>query len=391
MTSTGNTPAGQTSGRLPSIDILRGMVILFMLLDHVRETFFLHHQVPDPMVVANTPPDLFFSRLLAHLCAPTFVFLTGLSAYLYAAKTGEESRQAASSFLWRRGLFLVLLEITVINFAWTFQFPPAKLFLQVIWVIGLSMLALAALVWLPRRGLIAVGVALIAGHNLLDGIHFAQGHPLHALWAVLHDRGWIVISETLKARTSYPLLPWIGLIALGYAAGVWFRKGSDAALRQRKLLLTGAGLVAGFLLLRLLNAYGDKPWVADESALLTVMSFFNLTKYPPSLLFCAFNLGLGLLLLHAFERVQNASWLKPVAVFGSVPMFFYVLHLYVLKFLYLACSALWGSNQGELFGFDSMAAVWACWIVLPIVLYPAVRAFAGFKARRRDIAWLKYL
>lgn len=391
MTSTSHPPTSQASGRLLSIDILRGMVILFMLLDHVRETFFLHHQVPDPMVVANTPPDLFFSRLLAHLCAPIFVFLTGLSAFLYASKTGRECRQAASSFLWRRGLFLVLLEVTVINFAWTFQFPPAKLFLQVIWIIGLSMLALAALVWLPRRVLIAVGIALIAGHNLLDGIHFSESHPLYAIWAVLHDRVWIVISETMKARTSYPLLPWIGLIALGYAAGPWFYKGSDAAARQRHLLLAGVALIAGFFVLRFVNVYGDKPWVADESTLLTVMSFFNLTKYPPSLLFCAFNLGLGLLLLRAFERIQNAAWLKPVAVFGSVPMFFYILHLYVLKFIYLACNALWGSNQGELFGFDSMTAVWACWIALPFALYPAVRAFADFKARRRDIAWLKYL
>ncbi|WP_153112083.1 DUF1624 domain-containing protein [Propionivibrio limicola] len=391
MTSDRNIPANPSQGRLLSIDILRGMVILFMLLDHVRETFFLHHQVPDPMVVANTPPDLFFSRILAHLCAPIFVFLTGLSAYLYATKSGEESRQAASSFLWRRGLFLVLLEVTVINFAWTFQFPPAKLFLQVIWIIGLSMLALAALVWLPRRVLIAVGVALVAGHNLLDGVHFAEGHPLHVIWAVLHERTWLVISETMKARTSYPLMPWIGLIALGYAAGPWFRKGSDAAMRQRHLLVAGLGLIAGFFVLRALNIYGDKPWVADESTLLTVMSFFNLTKYPPSLLFCAFNLGIGLLLLRAFERIQGACWLKPVAVFGSVPMFFYILHLYVLKFLYLACSALWGSNQGELFGFDSMPAVWACWIALPFALYPIVRAFANFKARRRDIAWLKYL
>jgi uncharacterized membrane protein len=376
--------------RLVSIDTLRGLVILFMLLDHVRETFFLHMQVPDPMIVSATPPDLFFSRLLAHLCAPVFVFLTGLSAYLYASKKGQESRALASGFLWRRGLFLVILEITVINFAWTFQFPPAKLFLQVIWIIGLSMLSLAVLVWLPRRVLVVFGVALIAGHNLLDGIHFTESHPLYAIWAILHDRVWIVLSETMKARTSYPLMPWIGLIALGYAVGPWFLPQADARQRQQRLLVTACALLIGFFALRYLNFYGDKPWVVGESTLMTVMSFFNLTKYPPSLLFCAFNLGLGLLLLRQFER-SHAAWMKPVAVFGSAPMFFYILHLYVLKLLYLACHAIWGGNQGELFGFDSMLAVWACWLILPFALYPAVRAFANFKARRRDLVWLKYL
>ncbi|HWT17376.1 MAG TPA: heparan-alpha-glucosaminide N-acetyltransferase domain-containing protein, partial [Variovorax sp.] len=221
--------------RLLSIDALRGLVILFMLLDHVRETFYLHHQVPDPMVAAETPPELFFSRLLAHLCAPVFVFLTGLSAFLYAAKQ-PGGRAAASSFLWKRGLFLVLLELTVVNFAWTFQFPPAKVFLQVIWVIGLSMLALAVLVWLPRKVLVVLGIVLVAGHNLLDGLHFPVGHALHVPWAILHDRGWIELSDTLKLRTSYPLLPWIGVIALGYAAGPWFAAGADAVQRQRRLV-----------------------------------------------------------------------------------------------------------------------------------------------------------
>lgn len=180
--------SADTARRQASIDALRGLVMLFMLLDHVRETFYLHHQVPDPMVVSETPPELFFSRLLAHLCAPVFVFLTGLSAFLYGS-LHTNGRAAASAFLCKRGIFLVVLEVTVINFAWTFQFPPAKVFLQVIWVIGLSMLALAALLWLPRRVLATLGLVLVAGHNLLDGVHFPAGHMLHELWAVLHDRG----------------------------------------------------------------------------------------------------------------------------------------------------------------------------------------------------------
>lgn len=384
--------AQTSASRLLSIDALRGLVIVFMLLDHVRETFYLHHQVTDPMAVAQTSPDLFFSRLLAHVCAPVFVFLTGLAAFLYGSRHGADGRAAASSFLWRRGLFLVLLEVTVINFAWTFQFPPARVFLQVIWVIGLSMLVLAALVWLPRRALIVLGLAIVAGHNLLDGLHFEPGHVQHVPWAVLHDRGWIEVSESLRLRTSYPLLPWIGVIALGYAAGPWFLPGADAATRQRRLLAWGVSLLAGFVLLRALNVYGDKPWVAGETPLMTVMSFLNVTKYPPSLLFVAFTLGIGLLLLLAFERWGHGRrWLAPLAVYGAAPMFFYVLHLYVLKFLYLGAVALWGTNQGSLFGFSAMWMAWLMTIVLAVALYPAVRAFAAFKARRRDIAWLKYL
>lgn len=377
--------------RLGAIDALRGLVIVFMLLDHVRETFYLHHQVPDPMVVADTPPGLFFSRLLAHLCAPVFVFLTGLSAYLYGSRQGGDGRAAASAFLFKRGLFLVLLEVTVINFAWTFQFPPAKVFLQVIWVIGLSMIALAALLWLPRRALIALGLVLVAGHNLLDGVHFPEGHPLHVLWAVLHDRGWIVVSDALRLRTSYPLLPWIGVIALGYAAGSWFTPDMAAAQRQRRLLGWGLGLLAGFVVLRALNFYGDKPWAAGDTPLQTFMAFVNITKYPPSLLFIALTLGIGLLLLRAFDRRPGAAWLRPLVVFGAAPMFFYVLHLYVLKFLYLGAEALWGRNHGDYFGFDGMAGVWLCTVVLAAALYPVVKAFAAFKARRKDLAWLKYL
>ena len=236
------------SSRLHSIDALRGLVMLFMLLDHVRETFFLHRQVGDPMDVASTEPALFLSRTLAHLCAPVFVFLTGLSAFLYGEK--HQGRRAVSAFLFKRGLFLVALELTLVNFAWTFQLPPTVIYLQVIWAIGLSMLALAALLWLPRPLLAALGVLLVAGHNLLDPLHFAPGSAWHLPWAVLHDRGWIEAGDALRLRTSYPLLPWIGVIALGYAAGNWFSGATPATTRRRYLLAGGGGLLLGFILLR---------------------------------------------------------------------------------------------------------------------------------------------
>ncbi|WP_175653763.1 DUF1624 domain-containing protein [Pseudomonas sp. Marseille-P9899] len=377
------------STRLHSIDALRGLVILFMLLDHVRETFYLHLQVADPMDVTQIDPSLFLSRTLAHLCAPVFILLTGLSAFLYGEK--YQGKAAVSAFLFKRGLFLVVLEFTLVNFAWTFQLPPSVIYLQVIWAIGLSMLALSALLWLPRGLLIALGVLLVAGHNLLDGLHFAVGHWAHVPWAVLHDRGWIEVSEGLRLRTSYPLLPWIGVISLGYAIGPWFARSTEAGQRRQLLLGTAIGALGLFLVLRLLNGYGEKPWLSGDTAVQTLMSFFNITKSPPSLLFLALTLGIGLLLLVLFERRNDGRAVRWLAVFGAAPMFFYLLHLYVLKLLYLASVAIWGTNHGQYFGFDSVLAVWIAAALLALALYLPVRWFARLKARRRDIAWLKYL
>ncbi|MBH3460081.1 DUF1624 domain-containing protein [Pseudomonas putida] len=382
-------PSTPPSSRLHSIDALRGLVILFMLLDHVRETFFLHRQVSDPMTIDATEPALFASRTLAHLCAPVFVMLTGLSAWLYGEK--HQGLGDVSAFLFKRGLFLVVLEFTLVNFAWTFQLPPSVIYLQVIWAIGLSMIVLSLLVWLPRPLLLALGVIIIAGHNLLDGLHFAPGTLLHAPWAILHDRGWLEVSQNLRLRTSYPLLPWIGVIAVGYALGPWFARGSDTAKRQRQLLFAGSAALVGFVALRLLNGYGEAQWQLYPDLTQTLMSLFNITKYPPSLLFLLLTLGVGLLLLRAFERAGQARWIGVLTVFGSAPMFFYLLHLYALKALYLASVGLFGHNQGEYFGFDSVAALWLVATLLAVALYWPVRQFAGFKVRRRDIRWLKYL
>ncbi|WP_095108245.1 DUF1624 domain-containing protein [Pseudomonas sp. Irchel 3E20] len=389
MTHTPSPAVSPPISRLLSIDALRGLVILFMLLDHVRETFLLHRQVGDPMDIASTEPSLFISRTLAHLCAPVFVLLTGLSAWLYGEKYAGKADVAA--FLFKRGLFLVLLELTLVNFAWTFQFPPSVIYLQVIWAIGLSMLALSLLVWLPRPVLALLAVAIIAGHNLLDGVHFPVESALHVPWAILHDRGWLAFSAELRLRTSYPVLPWIGVIALGYVLGPWFSRSTPVAGRQRRLLGWGVAALLGFVLVRLANGYGEKPWAVGDTALHTLMGFFNITKYPPSLLFLTLTLGLGLLLLLAFERAGQRRWLLPLTVLGSAPMFFYLLHLYVLKALYLLAVAAFGLNQGSYFGFDSIGAVWLMAMALALAVYPPVRWFSALKARRRDLAWLKYL
>lgn len=377
------------TGRLLSIDALRGLVILFMLLDHVRETFLLHRQVSDPMDIASTEPALFFSRTLAHLCAPVFVLLTGLSAWLFGEKYAGKAD--VSAFLFKRGLFLVVLEFTLVNFAWTFQLPPSVIYLQVIWAIGLSMIALSLLVWLPRWLLLTLSLVIIAGHNLLDGLHFAPESALHVPWAILHDRGWIDVGDSLRLRTSYPLLPWIGVIGLGYALGPWFARVADAGSRQQSLLLGGVAGLLGFVGLRLLNGYGEKPWAVEDTTVQTLMAFFNITKYPPSLLFITLTVSIGLLLLLAFERLQTRRWIRWLTVFGSAPMFFYLLHLYVLKVLYVIAVALFGLNQGSYFGFDSVPTIWLVSLLLAVTLYPAVRWFSALKSRRRDIGWLKYL
>ncbi|MCF7752116.1 DUF1624 domain-containing protein [Bacillus subtilis subsp. subtilis] len=378
------------SPRLTSIDQLRGTVIVLMLLDHVRETFYLHAQVGDPMAVDTVEPALFVSRLLAHLCAPVFVLLTGLSAWLYGSGQAQGKR-AAAAFLLKRGLFLVALEVLVVNAAWTLQFPPSVIYLQVIWAIGLSMIALAGLLWLPRSGLVALALVLIAGHNLLDGVHVEGNGPLALLWKVLHQRDWITVGEHLRLRTSYPVLPWIGVIALGYALGPWFTRGGDAQLRQQRLVWAGAGALLGFAVLRGLNVYGDAPWQALGSAGQTLMSIVNVTKYPPSLLFLLLTLGIGLLVLRLYERPALARALAPLANIGAAPMFFYLLHLYVLKLLYVLAERTWGSTHGAYFGVDHVATLWAITAALAVALYWPTRAFARLKARRRDVAWLRYL
>jgi len=376
--------------RLTSIDQLRGTVMLLMLLDHVRETFFLQVPMADPVDVANTSPALFVCRLLAHLCAPVFVLLTGLSAWLYGQRQ-PNPRGATAAFLFKRGLFLVVLELTLVNLAWTFEFPAQTMYLQVIWAIGLSMLALAALLWLPRPLLLAVALLLVAGHNLLDGVRVQGDAPLAVLWKVLHQRDWIVLGDTLRLRTSYPLLPWIGVIALGYLIGPWFGREGDPSRRRRWLLWAGTGALAGFALLRAVNGYGDAPWQLHDSTVRTMMSVFNVTKYPPSLQFLLLTGGTGLLLLRLYEQPAVARALRPLADIGAAPMFFYLLHLYVLKLLYLAALAAWGPTEGALYTLDSVAGLVLVAGVLACALYLPTRHFARFKARRRDLPWLRYL
>lgn len=374
--------------RLIAIDALRGLVMLFMLVDHVRETWFLHMQVTDPVDANTADPALFFTRLISTFCAPVFIALTGLSAWLYGQ---SHSKGEVSSFLLKRGLFLIFLELTFVGFAWTAKFPPSTFWLQVIWCIGICMIVLSAMIYLPRWMQITLGLLIVCGHNLLDGIVLTPSSPAFPLWAILHQRAIIELGGGMIAKTTYPILPWIGLILLGYAIGPWFAKGADPATRIRRLLALGVGLIVGFFLIRLANFYGDKPWFYGETPLRTVMSFLALTKYPPSLLFLMPTIGFGALMLALFEKVQDHRSMPLLAVLGGAPMFYYLLHLYVLKMLYLIALAIYGPTKGTVFGVDNVSTIWIWVAILIVPLYIPTRWFARLKQRRKDIWWLKYL
>ena len=373
--------------RIAVIDVLRGLVMLIMLFDHVRETVFLHHQVSDPMDAAHVDPALFFTRLAAHVCAPMFVFLTGLSAWLYAHPAAGP--RSAAGFLFKRGLLLVLLELVFVNFAWSGAFPPPVLYLQVIWVIGLAMMALAVLHKLPLKVLALLGVAIIAGQHLFTWLHAEQGSLGYYLLTVLLQRGYLVADGAMKIKVSYPLLPWIGVIVLGYAAGPLYARTFSAEARRRCLLALGGGSLLLLALLRGFNIYGETlPWVAGDTALRTAMSVLNFTKYPPSLDFLLFTLGLGLLGLAWLESVDN--WFtRACATFGGAPMFYYLLHLYLLLVIGITLTAVLGANHGARYGVEHIWQVWLIALALMPVLYFPCRAFANYK-RTSDKAWVRY-
>ncbi|MEM7568185.1 MAG: heparan-alpha-glucosaminide N-acetyltransferase domain-containing protein [Pseudomonadota bacterium] len=378
----------KSSTRLAAIDALRGFVMALMLVDHMRETIYLHAQVSDPVDASTVEPALFFTRLTATLCAPVFIALTGLSAWLYGQ---NKSKADVAAFLLKRGLFLIVLELTVINFAWTGQLPPEKVYLQVIWCIGLCMTALAGLIYLPRWAQMGVAVSLIAGHHLLGPIAFAPGDSLYIPWAILHDRSWIALADTMQARTSYPILPWIGIIVLGYLCGPLFKKDATPSEQSARLISAGIGLIAAFLALRWVNVYGDFPWEVQDTSVRSVIAFLSLTKYPPSLLFSLSTLGVGALLLAWLIRNPDHPIERFFAPFGAAPLFFYILHLYVLKLCYLALVALFGTNKGAYFGVDDVWMIWAASALSLAVLYPPTIWFARLKQRRRDLPFLRYL
>ncbi len=379
---------GAVGVRLANIDALRGFVMVLMLLDHLRETWFVNYAVSDPIDASTVIPALGFARFAVSFCAPVFVALTGLGVYLFSTNhTVEET----TSYLLKRGFLLIVIELVYLSPLYWGIVPQPTFWLQVIWCIGLCMIALALLMRLPRMALIALGLALVCFHNLLDPIRLTQGDALFPLWAIVHQRDVIDLPLGFVAKTTYPILPWLGVISLGFGIGNWFRPEVDPVVRQRNLLLLGFGMIGAFIILRLLNIYGDKPWhIVEGDPVRTVISFISMTKYPPSLLFLLPTLGGGALLLVLFERINSSRLISALAVFGGAPMFFYLLHLTVLRILYHGALAIWGPNNGQAYMFDNYHWVLLWFVAMIVPLYIPTAWYARLKRRRRDITWLRY-
>lgn len=378
------------ASRIASIDIMRGLVIILMMLDHVRERFYMHVRTGDP--IADTiEPDLFFTRMLTHLCAPIFIFLAGVSAWLYAhAKDGEY--RSPSRFLFTRGLVIILIEVVLYYFVWADSYPQF-LFLQVLWAIGLCMIALSVACRFNYWAIGALGFVIVLGHNFLVPLNFEPGHWAYIPWAILHDGGELGQIGPLTISLSYPSLPWFGVILLGYFAGPLYGKATKVLTRQRLLIGIGAACLALLLILRGFNIYGETvPWEVQDTAIETVMSFVNFTKYPPSLDYILLTLGIGFLLLAWLETVKKQNFLLTLMqTFGSIPMFIYVLHLYVLLAAYWVLYLIFGATHGERFGLDNVFLIWVGAFVLVAVHYPIAKTFAAYKHReKRNRPWLSY-
>jgi uncharacterized membrane protein len=373
--------------------------MVLMALDHVRG-YFTDPSL-DPIDLEHTTAALFLTRWVSHLCAPTFIFLAGTGAYL-AARRGK-TRAELSWFLLTRGLWIVLLGLTFVRFCWSFTLDVRNYNADVLWAIGWSMVVLAALVYLPTRVVTALGLLLIAGHNLLDPVRAADLGPMSDLWEILHrremhrERPLEFFGGAVLFDTQYPLIPWVGVMAVGYGFGALLvREGIN---RRRWLLGLGTALCLGFVVLRAVNRYGDPdPWSPQRDGLFTVLSFLNCHKYPPSLLYLLMTLGPALLLLAWFERAPHLPG-RPLLVFGRVPMFYYLIHLPLIHGLMAAVAfARYGPAvlpalfAGEPLPTDygySLPVVYGIWLGVLVILYPVCRWFADVKRRRRD-AWLSY-
>lgn len=380
----------QTSvGRVASVDLLRGIVMILMALDHTRDFFSNLRFQPENL--ERSTPILFMTRWVTHFCAPIFFLLAGVGASL-AISNGRSTKQV-SRFLWTRGLWLVVLEVTLTHLGWWFSYHP-PFFLLVIWALGWSMVILSPLVFLSRHVIAAIALVMIFGHNLLDGLRPESFGALAPLWHVLHVPGFAIPGFAL---VGYPLIPWCGVMALGFALGVVFEW--EPGRRKRFLIRVGTAAVVGFIVLRLFNLYGNPfPWTPQRSPALTVASFLNTLKYPPSLHFLLMTLGPALIALALFERARGRI-VDAISVYGRVPMFYYVLHLFLIHTLAFAF-AHWQGGEAGFLGLDTgsfpawygttLPGVYLAWAIVVLLLYFPCRWFAGLKARRRDW-WLGYM
>ena len=394
-----------SSTRIVSVDVLRGIVMIIMALDHTRDFFTFVRFSPDDMAHTNLP--LFFTRFITHYCAPVFAFLAGTGAFL-STRRGKSIDQLSRFFL-TRGLWLVLVELTVVDFAWGFV-PWVQG--GVIWGLGLSMVAMSLIVRLPTRWIGTLGVTMIATHNLLDHINPASFGKFYWFWMLLHTPGRIPITDNFAFSARYVLIPWVGVMSAGFAFGTLLFR-SD---RRKSILTLGLSLTALFFLVRGWNAYGNGtaglpfgypraagPWSVQATIPLTIISFFNTLKYPPSLDYLLMTLGPALIVLALLDSVKaERGFARILLVFGRVPMFYYILHLYVIHLLAVAVSLIF--HQPMLHGSviadfaqkpagygHGLPFVYAMWIVAVAILYIPCQWFMEFRARHRDWVWLSYL
>jgi len=387
-----SSTSATTLARIDSIDILRGLIILIMMLDHVRERFFMHSPTGDP-INETVSPELYFTRYITHFCAPIFIFLAGMSAWLYAHPANGQYR-SPSSFLFKRGLVLVMFDVVLYNLLWV-DLGYNTIWLQVLWAIGLSMIGLSIACRMNYWLIGALGLIITFGHDALNAYSVAPGEPGFIIWSILNQNNNIAEIAGITIRVSYPSLAWFGVILLGYCAGVLFAKSTDASKRKSSLFVLGFTSITMMLILRGFNLYGEAlPWSTQETTLATVMSFLNFTKYPPSLNYILITVGVGCILLALFEIFQEKA-AKPLGVlktFGSAPMFVYFAHLYVLLAAYWILYAVVGPTHGERFGLDTVGMLWFGAFLLTLGLYIPTKKFAAYKhTNKRNKPWLSYL
>jgi uncharacterized membrane protein len=379
--------------RIESIDVVRGVIMILMALDHTRD--FFGNPGVNPTDPATTTIPLFFTRWITHFCAPVFFLLTGTGAYLSLHK---KSKIELSRFLLTRGLWLIILELTMVRcLGWQFNFDYHVMILNVLWALGWAMILLSALVYLPAWAVASFGVVLITVHNLFDSVQSSNW-----VWTILHSPNFLLNRPGHVVLVAYALVPWFGVTAVGYALGHIYRWPSTR--RTSFLLALGLGLTAGFLAVRTINIYGDpQRWSSQKSAAFTVLSFLNTNKYPPSLLYLLMTLGPALLFLWGVDA-GTPRLLRPALTVGKVPMFYYLLHIPLIHLIAIAvCYARYGHihwmfesptldrfpiTPPPSWGYP-LPIVYLVWAVVVLTLYPLCRWFAGVKQRRGD-AWLSY-
>jgi len=374
-TATGERP------RLESIDLIRGLVMVFMALDHTKHNFLNENfNAMDPDV---TTLGAYFTRWITHYCAPTFCFLMGTGAYL-AGRRGKTTLELFW-FLFSRGIWLLILEFTIVKLGMFFKYDMTEWAGVVYWSLGCCLIFLSLLVFLPPRVVGAIGVVMILTHNLFDGVKSDVFGPFRPIWVILHEGGAIQLTDNVKFVAAYPLVPWIGVVAAGYGFGTIY--GIDPRRRRKITVMLGLALTIGFVVLRWINIYGDPfPWTPRATPLQTVMSFFNTHKYPPSLLFLMMTLGPALLGLAFVERFPPHDALgRVLRTFGRVPLFYWVLHWFVIGFLARGVALYRGNSHFQL----PMVYFWV--FVVLCILYLPCRWFEGVKTRNKDVWWLSYL